>query len=150
MRRLTTKSTDRRQAGDLGYKKRVSGFEVNHSCQYCISVRSRGTCRIGCSKVRNEMGFQENQILCDSRTVIQKCQSTTRDYSIIGAIIRDIHSKKSCFQKIEFKYIQRTGNRRAHNIASESLKKGENTYLESEELIRRTGGEVEQRVMNPD
>lgn len=44
-----------------------------------------------------EMGFQEIQIQGDSLTVVKKYQSTTIDYSVIGAIIRDIQAKKLGF-----------------------------------------------------
>ncbi|KAH1120999.1 hypothetical protein J1N35_004159 [Gossypium stocksii] len=94
-------------------------------------------------KLGIEMGFQEIQILGDSLTVINKCQSTATDYSVIGAIIKDIQSKKSCFQKIEFKYIQKIKNTRAHNIANEALKRSERAYLENEEMIRHNVGAVE-------
>ncbi|KAH1063497.1 hypothetical protein J1N35_028484 [Gossypium stocksii] len=78
-------------------------------------------------KLGIEMGFQEVQILGNSRTVNKKSQSSTRDYSVIGAVISDIQSKKTCFQKIKFKYIPRRENRKAHDIARESLKNGEIT-----------------------
>ncbi|KAK5771924.1 hypothetical protein PVK06_048180 [Gossypium arboreum] len=44
-----------------------------------------------------EMGFQEIQIQGDSLTVVKKYQSTTIDYSVIEAIIRDIQAKKLGF-----------------------------------------------------
>ncbi|KAK5783612.1 hypothetical protein PVK06_038121 [Gossypium arboreum] len=59
-------------------------------------------------KLGIEMGLQEIQIMGDSLTVIKKCHSTATDYLVIGAIIRDIQSKKPYFQKIEFKHIQKT------------------------------------------
>ncbi|TYH20219.1 hypothetical protein ES288_A05G414100v1 [Gossypium darwinii] len=73
----------------------------------------------------------------------------TTDYSVIGAIIRDIQSKKSCFQKIEFKHIQKMKNTRAHNIAKKALKRSERAYLENEETIRHNVGAAEQWARNP-
>ncbi|MBA0635363.1 hypothetical protein Godav_025916 [Gossypium davidsonii] len=43
------------------------------------------------------MGFSILEIMGDSRTVIKKSQTTDFDRSIIGALTRDIHSKKIHF-----------------------------------------------------
>ncbi|KAG8503201.1 hypothetical protein CXB51_001202 [Gossypium anomalum] len=101
-------------------------------------------------KLGIKMGFQEIQILGDSLTVIKKCQSTATDYSVIGAIIRDIQSKKSSFQKIEFKHILKTKNMRAHNIAKEALQRSERAYIEHEETIQHNMGAAAQWARNPD
>ncbi|MBA0575827.1 hypothetical protein Golob_024873 [Gossypium lobatum] len=45
---------------------------------------------------------QSVRIMGDSKTVIKKSQTTSTDKSVIGAIIRDIQNKKSCFQKLTF------------------------------------------------
>ncbi|KAK5834224.1 hypothetical protein PVK06_018099 [Gossypium arboreum] len=101
-------------------------------------------------KLGIEIGFQEIQILRDSLTVMKKCQSTTTDYSIIGAIIRDIQAKKSCFQKIEFRHIQKMENTSAHNIAKDTLKRSERAYLEDVVMNRHNSGVTEQWTRNPD
>ncbi|KAG8482089.1 hypothetical protein CXB51_027072 [Gossypium anomalum] len=82
-------------------------------------------------KLGIEMGIQEIQIQGDSLTVIKKCQLTTIDYSVIGAIIRNIQAKKVGFQKIEFKHIPKMKNMSAHNIAKKTLKRSERTHLET-------------------
>ncbi|MBA0630302.1 hypothetical protein Godav_002416, partial [Gossypium davidsonii] len=42
------------------------------------------------TKLGIEMGLGSVTIMGDSKTVINKCQTTVRDKSIIGAIIKDI------------------------------------------------------------
>ncbi|MFQ6663935.1 hypothetical protein Gotur_031234 [Gossypium turneri] len=81
------------------------------------------------TKLGISMGIESVTIMGDSKIVINKCQSTTRDKSVIGAIIKDIQSNNSRFQKIVFIFIQRTENGQAHNLANDSLKKGEKMYL---------------------
>ncbi|MBA0721621.1 hypothetical protein Golax_009143, partial [Gossypium laxum] len=54
--------------------------------------------------------------------------------SAIGAIIRDIQSKKFDFQELIFQYIHRSKNSYAHRLAKNTLEKGETTYLRGEEL----------------
>ncbi|KAG8486679.1 hypothetical protein CXB51_019975 [Gossypium anomalum] len=75
------------------------------------------------------MGFSILEIVGDSRTVIKKCQTTDFDRSVIGAPIRDIHSKKVHFQEIEFHFIPKTENTYAYILAKETLKNGEGHYL---------------------
>ncbi|MBA0776289.1 hypothetical protein Gotri_011303 [Gossypium trilobum] len=90
------------------------------------------------------------KLMGDSRTVIRKCQGTTTDKSAIGAIIRDIQSKKSDFQELIFQYIHRSKNSYAHRLAKNVLEKGETTYLRGEELDRHTLASVEIWPRNPD
>ncbi|MBA0805393.1 hypothetical protein Gohar_004911 [Gossypium harknessii] len=75
------------------------------------------------------MGILSVAIMGDSRTVIKKCQTTKPDKSVIGAIIRDIQSKKSHFQEINFQFIHRSENVYAHKLAQEALEKGEDLHL---------------------
>ncbi|MBA0630100.1 hypothetical protein Godav_002229 [Gossypium davidsonii] len=70
------------------------------------------------------MGFNSLAIVGDSRTVIKKCQSTDPDKSVIGALIRDIQSKKVHFKEIDFQFIHRLENECAHTLAHEALKRG--------------------------
>ncbi|MBA0833608.1 hypothetical protein Goarm_006039 [Gossypium armourianum] len=70
------------------------------------------------------MGFSILEIMGDSRTVIKKCQTTDFDRSIIGALIRDIHSKKIHFQEIGFHFIPKAENTYAHILTKEALQKG--------------------------
>lgn len=48
------------------------------------------------------MGIHSVKIIGDSRTIIKKYQTSSTDKSVIEAIIKDIQSKKSCFQEINF------------------------------------------------
>ncbi|MBA0610243.1 hypothetical protein Godav_011113, partial [Gossypium davidsonii] len=80
------------------------------------------------------LGFLTLDILGDSKTVISKCQRENRDSSEIGAIINDIQALQGLFQNIRFLSIPRTGNIEAHRLAKETLKKGEEQYLEGETL----------------
>lgn len=71
-------------------------------------------------------------IFGDSRTVIKKCQSTERDKSIIGGIVRDIQDAKPFFQEIGFHFTPKIENVLAHLIAKESLKEDVGYYLEND------------------
>ncbi|MBA0815647.1 hypothetical protein Gohar_000407, partial [Gossypium harknessii] len=62
-------------------------------------------------------------------TVIKKCQTTAPDKSIIGALIRDIQSKKVRFQEIDFQFVHRLENECAQNLGHEVLKRGEGKLL---------------------
>lgn len=93
------------------------------------------------TKLGISMGIELVTIMGDSKIVINKCQSTTRDKSVIGAIIKDIQGNSSRFQKIVFRFIQRTKNGQAHNLANDALKKGEEMYL----IVLRA-----RRTQNPD
>ncbi|MBA0851082.1 hypothetical protein Goshw_012862, partial [Gossypium schwendimanii] len=75
-----------------------------------------------------------------SKTVIKKCQSSIIDRSVIGAIIRDIQSRKSRYQKVEFSFMPKVNIIYAHTIATEALKRGESFYLERgiPEMVRCT------------
>ncbi|XP_040944280.1 uncharacterized protein [Gossypium hirsutum] len=81
------------------------------------------------TKLGISMGIDSVTIMGDPKTVIHKCQSTTRDKSVIGMIIHDIQSNRSHFQKIAFRFIQRTENGQAHTLAKDALTKGEEVYL---------------------
>lgn len=68
----------------------------------------------------------------DAMTVIKKCMSKSRDRPLLSAYISDIHSMKTGFQSIEFCFTPRKSNRLAHIIATESLKRNEELYLNCE------------------
>ncbi|MBA0627982.1 hypothetical protein Godav_022769, partial [Gossypium davidsonii] len=81
-------------------------------------------------KLGISLGINILEVMGDSKTVIKKCQSSIIDRSVIGAIIRDIQSTKSNYQKVEFSFIPKVNNIYAHTIATEALKRGESFYLE--------------------
>ncbi|KAK5839431.1 hypothetical protein PVK06_008219 [Gossypium arboreum] len=64
--------------------------------------------------------------------------------------MQEILKKKPCFQKIEFKHIQKTKNTRAHNTANEALQNSERNYLENKEPIHHDMSAAEQWARNPD
>ncbi|MBA0746631.1 hypothetical protein Gogos_009133 [Gossypium gossypioides] len=86
----------------------------------------------------------------DSKTIIKKCQETSTDKSMIGAIIRDIQNKKSDFQELIFQYIHRSENSYAHRLAKNTLEKEDTTYLMGEELKSHAFASVENWPRNPD
>ncbi|MFQ6654135.1 hypothetical protein Gotur_025229, partial [Gossypium turneri] len=65
------------------------------------------------------------KIMGDSKTVIKKCRKNLIDKSVIGAIISDIHNKKSCFQELNFQHIHRSENSNMHKLAKRALDRGE-------------------------
>ncbi|KAK5826118.1 hypothetical protein PVK06_021028 [Gossypium arboreum] len=88
-------------------------------------------------KLGISLGFQEIQIKGDSRTVIRKCQTTVKDRSAIGAIIRDIQNLSAHFQKINFKHIHRRENMYAYKVANEALESEVISYLAQEDSNRQ-------------
>nr|KJB11692.1 hypothetical protein B456_001G272100 [Gossypium raimondii] len=90
------------------------------------------------------------KLMGDSKTVIKKCQETSTNKSVIGAIIRDIQQKKSDFQDLIFQYIHRSENLDAHRIAKIAFEKGETIYLRGEELDSQNLASVGYRSRNPD
>ncbi|MBA0811240.1 hypothetical protein Gohar_003162, partial [Gossypium harknessii] len=96
------------------------------------------------------LGLESVIIEGDSMTTIKKCSSENPDKSVIGAIIRDIHRQKEHFQRAVFQYTPKSANLLAHTLAYESLKKGEEFYLDGHlpYLVRRVLEMRRQR--NPD
>ncbi|KAK5826330.1 hypothetical protein PVK06_021248 [Gossypium arboreum] len=72
-------------------------------------------------------------------TRIKKCSSANPNKSVIGAIIRDIHRQKVHFQRLVFQYTPKSKNLLAHTLAYESLKEGEEFYLDRDlsDSVRR-------------
>ncbi|MBA0753649.1 hypothetical protein Gogos_020071 [Gossypium gossypioides] len=88
------------------------------------------------TKLGISLRTQSVQLMGDSKTIIKKCQTTSTDKSVIGAIIRDIQNKKSYFQELIFQHIHRSKNSYAHRLAKNALDREETTYLMGEELNR--------------
>ncbi|MBA0793433.1 hypothetical protein Gohar_017838 [Gossypium harknessii] len=72
------------------------------------------------------------------------------DKSVIGAIIRDIHNKKSCFQELKFHYIHRSENSHAHRLAKSALDREENVYLMGADLDQHVLAWERRGPRNPD
>ncbi|KAA3455435.1 reverse transcriptase [Gossypium australe] len=81
-------------------------------------------------KLGISLGFKSITLLGDSKTTINKCNSTNRDKSVLGAVIRDIQNLKKHFRESLFSFINRRHNSEAHTIATETLRTGEEIYLE--------------------
>ncbi|MBA0753740.1 hypothetical protein Gogos_005518 [Gossypium gossypioides] len=98
------------------------------------------------------LGVNMVEIKGDSLAIINKCNSTEIDRLEIGNIIRDIQHNKAGFSEVRFKYLSRTTNRLAHSIATESLKRGMEMYLEGAILnfAEMSNGRGIQREQEPD
>ncbi|KAG8488697.1 hypothetical protein CXB51_016664 [Gossypium anomalum] len=66
----------------------------------------------------------------DSLAIIKKCNSKCQDKSIIGAYISNIQQMTNRSKNFLFKHIPRPANVLAHKIATETLKRREEAYLE--------------------
>ena len=100
-------------------------------------------------KLGISLGSQSITIIGDSKTVIKKCNSTATDKSVIGAVIQYIQRKKQFFQESHFQFIHKSENRQAHELATEALKTGEETYLEDVAFICHQRGREERWLRNP-
>ncbi|KAG8481351.1 hypothetical protein CXB51_026276 [Gossypium anomalum] len=76
-----------------------------------------------------DMGFSDILVEGDSRTIINKCMTKSRDKSYVSTHISNIHSEKNSFQNISFLFVPRSANQLAHTIATISLRKKEKIYL---------------------
>ncbi|MFQ6628908.1 hypothetical protein Gotur_007861 [Gossypium turneri] len=76
------------------------------------------------------MGVDKLEVEGDALTIIKKCQSIAIGKLEISAYIRDIHHNWRGFQSIHFKYVQRSANIIAQKLASKSLRRNEEIYLE--------------------
>ncbi|KAA3454784.1 reverse transcriptase [Gossypium australe] len=88
-------------------------------------------------KLGISLGFQTISILGDSKTTINKCNSTGRDKSVMGAVIKDIQNHKRSFRESLFRFISRQNNSEAHTIATKALRTGEEIYLENKSFSSR-------------
>ncbi|MBA0759710.1 hypothetical protein Gotri_022551 [Gossypium trilobum] len=76
-----------------------------------------------------EMGLSETIIEGDALSIVKKCQNHVMDKSEIAAYIRNIHLTAEHFRWIHFRHIKKEANRLAHTIATESLRREEQEYL---------------------
>ncbi|MBA0822024.1 hypothetical protein Goarm_018844 [Gossypium armourianum] len=77
-----------------------------------------------------ELGVTEAIIEGDSLTIIKKCNNMSQDKSEIRAHIQNIQYHSSRFLSIQFKHANREANQLAHRLTVESLRNGEEFYLE--------------------
>ncbi|KAA3472069.1 reverse transcriptase [Gossypium australe] len=101
-------------------------------------------------KLGISLGFQTISILGDSKTTINKCNSTGRDKSVMGAVIKDIQNHKRSFRESLFRFISRRNNSEAHTIATKALRTGEEIYLENKSFSSRHRKREVNGDRNPD
>lgn len=81
----------------------------------------------------NQSGFtpwvEGRRVEGDSRSVICKLQETKENRSAIAEFIEDSKKLSMGFKYCGFLFINMEANEVAHIIATEGIKKGENTYL---------------------
>ncbi|KAH1129912.1 hypothetical protein J1N35_001290 [Gossypium stocksii] len=87
-----------------------------------------------------ELGVTEAIIEGDSLTIIKKCNNMSQDTSEIRAHIQNIQYHSSRFLSIQFKHANCEANQLAHILTIESLRNGEEFYLEGAVpgFVRRT------------
>ncbi|MBA0784886.1 hypothetical protein Gotri_027092 [Gossypium trilobum] len=66
----------------------------------------------------------------DSLAIIKKCNIKGPDRSMIGTYIHDIKQQIYGLEKIRFQHAPRSANNLAHIIVTETLKRGEEIYLD--------------------
>ncbi|KAA3482215.1 glycine, alanine and asparagine-rich protein-like [Gossypium australe] len=101
-------------------------------------------------KLGISLGFQSITILGDSKTIINKCNTTERDKSVLGAVIRDIQNHKRTFRESHFRFISRRNNSEAHTVATKALRTGEEFYMEEESFPWRQCRREVKGLRNPD
>lgn len=77
-----------------------------------------------------DLGFTDMIIEGDSLSVIKKSNSDSQDKSEISAYTRNIKRNINSFRSLRIKHARRSANQLAHVIATESLRNGEEFYLE--------------------
>ncbi|KAA3466249.1 reverse transcriptase [Gossypium australe] len=68
----------------------------------------------------------------DSLTTIKKCKQNSQDKSQISPFIHDIHQMKSRRTNLRFEFTPRSANKLAHILATVSLKRREEIYLQND------------------
>ncbi|KAG8496513.1 hypothetical protein CXB51_009230 [Gossypium anomalum] len=105
------------------------GIKNGHSLRYSNSVCGGGTCRITSHEIRSLHGLKQFRNNWRLKNYNKEMPKINFDKSAIGALIRDIQSKKAEFQEIGFHFIPKTENTYAHVLAKKALKKRESHYL---------------------
>lgn len=67
----------------------------------------------------------------DALAIIKKCKSNIKDFSQVSPQIVDIHQTKCRFQSVEFLHVPKEANHLAHVLATETLKRREEFYLDN-------------------
>ncbi|KAH1055454.1 hypothetical protein J1N35_033519 [Gossypium stocksii] len=88
---------------------------------------------IACSEaiqIEVERKWQHIIIEGDSLAIIKRCNTKSQDRSMVGAYIYDIKQKIVGSNSIRFEHTLRSANGLAHLLASETLRRKEEVYLE--------------------
>ncbi|KAK5774920.1 hypothetical protein PVK06_042782 [Gossypium arboreum] len=81
-----------------------------------------------------ENGWQSIIFEGDSLAIIKKCNTKGQDRSLVGAYIYDIQQKINGYNNIRFKHTLRSAKTLAHILATETLKRQNEIYLEMKVL----------------
>ncbi|KAA3471354.1 reverse transcriptase [Gossypium australe] len=109
------------------------------------ALACRKAVRIGVENRWTEVIIEE-----DSRSVINKCRSSDRDKSLLGAYISDIKQMMYRSKPFVFNHIPRSANTIAHEIATESLKSKVGIYLEGRVSEYAENQRLRESVREPD
>ncbi|MBA0736547.1 hypothetical protein Gogos_010089, partial [Gossypium gossypioides] len=125
----------------------------NRSASGILVRDAEGRVLLSCSEIHNDItsAFAAEAIACwkavqigvekgwqsiifegDSLAIIKKCNTKGQDLSMVGTYIHDIQQKISGSNNISFQHTPRSANNLAHIIATETLKRKEEIYLEME------------------
>lgn len=85
-----------------------------------------------------EMGWLDLIFKGDSLSVVNKCRINSPDKSEIGAYIRNIQQISKKFWWVRFQHVNRKANQLSHILATECLRRNEQTYMEGG--VSRFGG----------
>ncbi|MBA0626635.1 hypothetical protein Godav_004268 [Gossypium davidsonii] len=130
----------------------LSCIEIHHQVASAFAAEAIA-CRTA-TQIGRDMQWPNIIIEGDALSIIKKCKLKSYDKSMIGAYIQDIHQLLEKSGKCYFKYIPREANSLAHKLATETLKKKEESYLigrvpgyaeNLEETEKRSGTNVEKK-----
>ncbi|XP_016747371.1 uncharacterized protein [Gossypium hirsutum] len=115
-------------ARDSDGKILLSCLEIHNGVPSAFATEA-----IACQKavqVGVDHGWQALIFEGDSLAIIKKCNKKDQDRSMVGAYIYDIQQKMLEVKNIRFLHTPRSANNLAHILATESLRRGEEFYLE--------------------
>ncbi|MBA0729229.1 hypothetical protein Golax_022797, partial [Gossypium laxum] len=123
----------------------------NCSASGIVARDAEGKVLLSCSEIHNDItfAFAAEAIACwkavqigvengwqliifegDSLVIIKKCNTKGQDRSLVGAYIYYIQQKISGSNNIRFQHTPRIANNLAHILATETLRRKEEIYLE--------------------
>ncbi|MBA0877509.1 hypothetical protein Goshw_002231 [Gossypium schwendimanii] len=124
---------------------------LNRSASGIVARDSEGKVLLSCLEIHNDIpsAFAAEAIACwkavqvgvekgwqslifegDSLAIIKKCSTKGQDRSMVGAYIYDIQQKIHGLNNIRFQHTPRSANNLAHILATKTLRRREEIYLE--------------------